>query len=159
MAETVRVEVKGLRELGERLKALGLDFKKGSAIARATTNAGAQVIKKLAVQKAPVSDPALNPEVPPGYLRDNIIARRQRKPDRGLTSQHAVTVRHKGAKANLRKDGTNPYQVGIFNEFGTVKQSPQPFMRPAFEQGKLQALEAMKKRLLQRIEKAEKGRK
>lgn len=157
MAATVTVEVKGLRELGERLKALGLDFKKNSAIARATTNAGAQVIKKLAKQKAPVSAASLTPEVPPGYLRDSIIVRRQRKSR--LTSEHAVTVRHKGAKANLRKDGTNPYQVGIYNEFGTVNQSPQPFMRPAFEQGKLQALEAMKKRLLQRIEKAEKGRK
>ena len=157
MANTVTIEVKGLRELGERLKALGLDFKKNSAIARATTNAGAQVIKKLAVQKAPVSGPGLTPEVPPGYLRDNIIVRRQKRPDKGLTSQHAVTVRHKGKRANLRKDGTNPYQVGIFNEFGTVSQSAQPFMRPAFEQGKLQALEAMKKRLLQRIAKAEKG--
>lgn len=155
MATTVTVEVKGLRELGERLKALKLDFKANSKIARAATNAGAQVIKKLAVQKAPVSGPGLTPEVPPGYLRDSIIVRRQTRSK--LTAEYAVTVRHKGKKANLRKDGTNPYQVGIFNEFGTVHQSPQPFMRPAFDQGKTQAVEQIKKRLLQRIEKAEKA--
>lgn len=152
MATTVRVEVKGLRELGQALALLDKDIQK--RVARAATNAGAQVIKKLAAQKAPVSQPEVTPNVPPGYLRDSIIVRRQRRPDRRLTSQHAVTVRHKGAK--VLKDATNPYQVGIFNEFGTVKMSPQPFMRPSFDQGKEAALQAITKRLQQRIDKANK---
>lgn len=150
----VRVEVKGLRELGALLKELDADIQK--KVARAATNAGAQVIKKRAVQKAPVSDPALTPNIPPGYMRDSIIVRRQRRPDKGLTSQHAVTVRHKGAK--VLADAPNPYQVGIFNEFGTVKMSAQPFMRPAFDSGKSEALDAIVKRLQQRIEKANKAK-
>jgi HK97 gp10 family phage protein len=154
MADAVRVEVKGLRELGEAMRKLSEDVNK--KIARAATNAGAQVIKKLAVQKAPVSDPQMTPNIPPGYLRDSIIVRRQRRPDRGLTSQHAVTVRHKGAK--ILADAPNPYQVGVFNEFGTVKMGAQPFMRPAFDQGKTQALDAITKRLKQRIDKANKAK-
>ena len=44
---------------------------------------------------------------------------------------------------------------GKFIEFGTVKMAPRPFLRPAYDQGKFPALEAMKARLIQRIEKAE----
>jgi HK97 gp10 family phage protein len=151
MATTVTIEVKGLRELGERLKALGLDFKKGKNIVRATTNAGAQVIKKLAQQKVPVSDFADTPRIPPGNLKKNIIVRYNRKSK--LSSEHAVTVRHKG-KGLVG----NPYTVGVQQEFGNVNHGPQPYMRPALDQGKTAAIEAMKKRLLKRIEQAEKGK-
>jgi HK97 gp10 family phage protein len=154
LAEKTRVQVLGLRELGANLQALGEDIAK--KVARAATNAGAQVIKKAAVRNAPVSDPALTPNIPAGYMRDSIIVRRQRRPDKGLTSQHAVTVRHKGAK--VLADAPNPYQVGIFNEFGTVKMSAQPFMRPAFDSGKSEALDAIVKRLKQRIDKANKAK-
>lgn len=155
MATKVTVEVRGLRELGLALGALDKDIQ--TKVARAAVSAGAAVIKKLAKVKAPVSLPDLSPEVSPGYLRDSIIARRQRKTNK--TAEYAVTVRHKGPKAKLRKDGTNPYQIGIFAEFGTVKQSPKPFMRPAFDQGKANALEQIQKRLKQRIEKANKANK
>lgn len=151
MAETVSVEVRGLRELGRQLAELQKDIQ--TKVARSAVSAGAQVIRKLAKAKAPAStSPALTPEVPPGYLRDSIIARRQTKSRK--TAEYAVTVRHKGKRANLRKDGTNPYQVGIFNEFGTVKMPARPFMRPAFEQGKQAALEQIQKRLRDRIAKA-----
>lgn len=147
-----RIEVKGLRELGLALQTLDKDIQ--TKIARAAVAAGAAIVKKAAKAKAPVSTPESNPEVAPGYLRDSIISRRQRRTTK--TAEYAVTVRHKGPKANLRKDKTNPYQIGIYAEFGTVKQSPHPFMRPAFDQTKQQAAEAIKKRLTQRIEKANK---
>jgi HK97 gp10 family phage protein len=155
MASVVTVEVKGLRELGERLKALGLDFKEGSRIARATTNAGAQVIKKLAIQKAPASPPQDTPAVPPNYLKSNIIVRYVRKSR--LSSEHKVTIRSKGKGVLSEEISANPYAIGVYQEFGTVHHGPQPFMRPAFDQGKTAAVEAMKKRLTLRIEKAERG--
>ena len=76
-----------------------------------------------------------------------------------MTEQYAVTVRHKGKIKNPRPgDDTNPYQVGIFNEFGTVKMSTHEFMRPAFDSGKSEALNAIVKRLKQRIDKANKAK-
>lgn len=147
-----RIEVRGLRELGLALAALDKDIQ--TKVARAAVSAGAAVIKKRAKNNAPVSDASLTPEVPPGYLRDSIISRRQRKSK--LTAEYAVTVRHKGAKAQARKDGTNPYQIGVYNEFGTVNMPPRPFMRPAFEAGKGEALAQIQKRLKARIDKANK---
>ena len=93
---------------GQALQELSEDIQK--KVARAATNAGAQVIKKGGdSQRASISDPALTPNIPSGYMRDSIIVRRQRQPeDKGLTSQHAVTVRHKGAK--VLKDAPNPYE-------------------------------------------------
>ena len=154
MATKVRVEVKGLRELGLALQTLDKDIQ--TKVARSAVAAGAAVIRKLAKQKAPISPADLTPEVAPGYLRDSIISRRQRRTTK--TAEYAVTVRHKGGKSNLRKDGTNPYQIGVFNEFGTVKMSPRPFMRPAFDQGKGDALQQIQKRLKQRIDKANKAK-
>ena len=151
MATTVRVEVKGLRELGQALSELSADVQK--KVANSAVQAGAAVIRDAAKRKAPVSSPADTPEVPPGYLRDNIIARRNRKKG-NYTAQYAVTVRHNGKKADLREDETNPYQIGIFNEFGTVKMGAQPFMRPAFDETKQQAVGAIQKRLKQRIDRA-----
>lgn len=99
-------------------------------------------------------------------------------------SQYFVTVRHKGKglkqpprygrkKSQLKFVGVggrragqfklkrvayawnlNPYTIGVYNEFGTVKMAAQPFMRPAFENGKNAALDAMLSRLRARIEKA-----
>ena len=154
MATTVRVEVKGLRELGAQLKALSKDMQ--TKVARQAVSAGASVIKRIAKSKAPVSSPEMSPQVPPGYLRGSIIMRKQRRPDRRLTVQYAVSVRNKGKL--VRSDVAIPYQIGIWNEFGTVKMAAQPFMRPAFDTGKGQALEAIRKRLLQRIEQANRAK-
>lgn len=148
MATTVTIKVEGLRELGERMRGLSADVNR--KIARATTNAGAQVIKKIAQRLAPVSPPEVSPNIPPGNLKKNIIVRYKRKSR--LTSEHVVTVRAKGPKVV-----GEPYRVGVFQEYGTVHHGPQPFMRPALDQGKSQAIEAMRKRMKDRIDKANRG--
>jgi HK97 gp10 family phage protein len=45
---------------------------------------------------------------------------------------------------------------GLFQEFGTYKQSPQPFMRPAWDNEKNRSLETIKTELWVEIEKAAK---
>jgi hypothetical protein len=136
MAETIKVE--GLRELGLAFKELSDDIQK--KVARATTNAGAQVIKKLAAQKAPVADAdyvVRNRKGDPGVLvpRGNLpkkISVKYLGKQTNLTSEHIVFVKGK------RKDG-------YANRIG-----------PALEQGKDAAITAMKNRLKQRIDKANK---
>lgn len=151
MATTVTIKIEGLRELGERMRGLSADVNR--KIARAATNAGAQVIKKLAINKAPARPPSATPNVPPNYLKSHIIVRYNRKSR--FTSQHTVTVRNKGKGILPENVSANPYAIGVFQEFGTVHHGPQAFLRPAYDAGKMRAVEAIKKRLRQRIEKAE----
>jgi HK97 gp10 family phage protein len=147
--QTVRIE--GLRQLGDALRELGDDVAKKVAVA--ATGAGARVIRDLARQKAPVAPQDYVVEgqpVPRGNLPKQIVTKQVPKSQRKLTSEHVVAVRGK------RKHGYAS-RVGALQEFGTVKQSPQPFMRPAFEQGKDKALQAITDRLRARVDKAQKG--
>ena len=163
MADKTRVQVKGLRELGENLRALGEDV--ANRIGRAAMFAGSKIVKEQAIRNAENINrggaDATGLLSHGHYLADNIIVRRQRQKTIGrLTTQYAVTVRHKGKIVPaLRKDQTNPYGVGIFNEFGTVKMSAWPFMRPAFDSTKQAALDAVVERLKKRIDKANKVKK
>lgn len=142
------VKMTGLRELGERMK--GLSEEMNLKIARSATGAAANVIKKLAVAKAPIAAEDYVVEglpVKKGNLPKNIVAKRIKPSDTPLTSEHIVTVRGK------RKYGYASL-IGALQEYGTVKMQPQPFMRPAFDQGKEDAVEAMRKRIDLRLTKA-----
>src|SRR2546427_167402 len=124
------VRIDGLQQLGERMRSLTQEV--NLKIAGRATNAGAQVIKKRAVANAPAWPVAHKLEgviVPPGNLKKNIVVKKVRSP---LTSEHIVTVRGK------RKDAYAA-RYGRLVEFGTVKMSPKPFLRPAFYGGKGEA--------------------
>lgn len=148
MVTRTRQEVKGLRELGAAMKALGDDI--GLKIARSATGAAAQPIKKRAKQII-----QSNPSVDEGDLLDAVIVKRLGRADSKLTSEHIVTVRGRGKK---KKDGSTsagaPHASKV--EFGTVFMPAEPYLRPAFEQGKGAALDTMIKRLRTRVDKANK---
>ncbi len=149
MAKTT-VRVDGLRQLGEAMRALGEDMSRKVAVA--ATGAGARVIRDLAKQKAPVAAEDYVVEGQPverGNLPKQIVSKQVPKSQRQLTSEHVVAVRGK------RKHGYAS-RIGALQEFGTVKQAPQPFMRPAFDEGKDKALQAITDRLRARIAKAQK---
>lgn len=65
-----------------------------------------------------------------------------------MTAEYIVTVRHKG-------NGVvgQPYAEGIYNEFGTSKMTARPFLRPAFEARKEDAVKAIGAKLDERIQK------
>lgn len=134
-------KVEGLRELGERMRKLSSDVARKAS--RSATNAAAQVIKKEAISNAP-SDT--------GNLKKNIIVRRVKQPD--LTSLHVVLVRSGKLTEKQKTTGLQDAFYWRFVEFGTVKMGPRPFMRPAFDEKKGQALQAMTTQLKKRIDKA-----
>lgn len=145
---SVTIKIEGLSALGERMR--GLAEKVNLKIARSATNAGAQVVKKAAVRKAPDSDAPhkLNGVViNPGNLKKNIVVKRVNPAKTQLTSEHLVTVRGK------RKDGYAA-RYGRLQEFGTVDMAAQPFLRPAFDEQKQAALAAITKKLADAITKA-----
>lgn len=144
------LEVKGLRELQERLKAL--PGKIATKALAASVMAGADIVRKAAIEKAPIgTEPHAirrgkgQPKVEPGFLRKNIIRRRNRKAEKaasgGLDQRVTVDVGIRGKAYYWR-----------FVEFGTAKMAARPFLRPAFEENKEKAATAIKDRLLKRLD-------
>lgn len=154
MARTV-VRVEGLRELGASMRALGREV--SLKIAGSMTSAAAKVVKEDAIRRAPEHDKPHEVDgvlVQPGNLKKNIVAKKVSKNKTPLTSAHIVTVRGK------KKDGYAA-RYGRLQEFGTVHHAPQPFLRPAFDANRMQAVQAMKKtgerRIAAAAKKAAKG--
>lgn len=152
-------KVDGLRELQQRLRALSEDMQK--KIPAQATSAAAVIVKKAAIALAPKDT---------GQLRSHIVIKRLPPGERTATSQHIVTVKKiKRKYANTKRNRqTNrvgkTYQSDVAYywrhlEFGTAKMAARPFMRPAFEQNKERAKDAIIDRIRKRIERAERGSK
>lgn len=95
--------------------------------------AGANIIRDEARRKVPKRS---------GNLAKSIISM-QRKAEQGQV-KFSVTP---------SKGGNNDGWYAHFVEFGTVKMSAKPFLRPAFEQSNNESLEASKKYIAERIPK------
>lgn len=143
---SVTVKVDGLAELGRRLSTLKSDM--ALKAARSATGAAAQVIKKTAVLKIDS-----NPSIETGSMRGAVIVKRLPKGESNLTSEHIVTVRGRGktSKKTGIKQKDAPYAHYV--EFGTVNMPAEPFLRPAFDQNKETAVQAMADRLKKQLEK------
>lgn len=161
----MQIKVEGLAELAKALKALPPEIagKNGGPLRKAIGRA-AVVIRDDARRRAPVDT---------GNLRDNIIAVRKRKSPQG-TEGYFIEVRRKRRKyantrANRRKKraglnyetmGEAYYgmfvELGTEKELGTAKMQAQPFLRPAFESKKVEAVETFRVELAKGIEQAAK---
>lgn len=153
----MQIKVEGMAELAKALKALPAEIagKNGGPLRKAIGRA-AVVIRDDARRRAPVDT---------GNLRDNIIAVRKRKSPQG-TEGYFVEVRRKRRKyantrANRRKgrvgktyESLGEAYYGMFVELGTAKMPAQPFLRPAFESKKVEAVETFRVELAKGIDQA-----
>ena len=144
--------VQGLRELQGALKELPVAIARN--VLRGSVNAGATVIKKEAAARAPMSTgPARSGQSPPGTLKRSVYQKQIRELSNMLKQTFYVGVRkgkqyrNQGKKGNLSQDAF----YARFVEFGTVKMPARPFMRPAFEAKKGEAVAAIKAYLERRI--------
>lgn len=144
--------VKGLAELSAALKKLPDRIARNAL--RQSVSQGAAVIRAEAKVRAPRAPRVLGKQhTPPGTLRRAIVTKHDVKRS-NLTSQtYVVTVRsgkryrNQGKKKNLSQDAYYWRWV----EFGTVKMAAQPFLRPAFETKKSEAVNRIAKVLGDRI--------
>lgn len=156
MPTTTRMRVDGLRELGERMRALSSDI--ALKVARGATNAGAQIVKKKAIGNIEHNSSKNQTSVDTGSLRDGVVVKRLPKRDTTLTSEHIVTVRRRQTTKQKLKGKQKAAPHANLVEFGTVHMPPEPYLRPAFDEGKIDAADAIKRRLEERIKKAEAGK-
>ena len=149
MAATVTVEVKGLKELGERMRKLGT--KVATKTSSSATSAAARVIARR--MRANIDK---NPSIDTGSLRKSVIVKKIPKSQTRLTSEHIATFRGRGKPYNKKGQVIARAPHAHLLEFGTVHMRAEPIMRPAYDQGKGEALKEMTERLRRSIEKAEK---
>jgi HK97 gp10 family phage protein len=152
------IKVEGLKELQEALKALPAEIQKRPL--RSAVSAGAKVIVDEAKRRAPQGET--------GNLRKALYRYRSRSQSGTGKETFLVGVR-KGKKQyadtaknrRLSRVGKKYTVEGEafywrFLEFGTSKMAARPFLRPAFESKKMEALDTIKKKLAEAIDRTAK---
>jgi HK97 gp10 family phage protein len=145
MAKYESVQIKGLDALAKALKELPDRVAKNGL--RAAVYAGAKVIRDEAKLQALVATGTLKRAV---ILKQIPELSSKNKQTFFVTVRQGKKYRKQGKKGNLSQDAW----YWRFVEFGTVKMSARPFLRPAFDMKKNDALTAIKTRLAERIEQA-----
>jgi HK97 gp10 family phage protein len=155
MANRESVTIEGLDQLAQALRELPKRVARNGL--RAAVYAGAKVIRDEAKVKAPIAtSPLGGDQPPPGTLKRSIIMKQvpelsgEQKQTFFVTVRHGKKYRKQGKNGKLSQDAW----YWRFVEFGTVKMAAKPFLRPAFEGTKYQAVDAIKTRLAERIEQA-----
>jgi len=146
--KTGNIQITGLADLEKRL--LAFSDKLARNVMGGAIRAGAVVIQKEARAKCPVGADAhwLGKKgqkgrvlIQPGELkRKGIRVRSAPRKKRSVPIEYWVYV-------------SKRYWYWKFQEFGTAKMAAQPFLRPAFDETKEKATEAVRDYLAKRIEK------
>lgn len=136
-----------MRELPEKVARNGL---------RAAVNAGATVIKKEAIVKAPQDTGALKANLYQKQVREKSGPMQQTfyvGVRRGVAKYANTAANRRSGKAGkaYKNDGSTWYWRLV--EFGTSKMAAQPFLRPAYEIKKEEAVKAIGAKLDERIQK------
>lgn len=156
----LNITVTGLRELLAEMQVLPEKIQ-GKAM-RHALHAGAKVVKEAARNHHPWQDDT-------GFLRSAIVQFNAKKSDHPYSEQVRIGVLKRRSKrpskqfaaARSRKQRKQK-AIGVpyywrFLEFGTSRMSAKPFMRPAFESNKSQALELINATMRAEIDRAVKG--
>ena len=170
--ELSTAQVSGLKELADALRDLPDRIARNAL--RGATAAGAAVIRNEARRRAPVYTGQVSEGHPrPGTLKRSIYMTQKRELSSLVQQTFHVSVQRGKARQAVqitRKVKGQRVVVGTENldafywrfvEFGTVNMAARPFMRPAFEAKKYEAVEAIRRYLAERIareaEKLKKG--
>jgi HK97 gp10 family phage protein len=155
LASYENIAIQGFEDFKRQLSQL--PGRVGRNVLRGMVNAGATVIRKEAVLRAPeYTGPISEGHPPPGTLKKAIYQKQIAELSNAVQQTFFVGVRQ-GKKQRAVKRGTKILNLdafyGRFVEFGTSKMSAHPFMRPAFEAKKDAAIEAMRAYGAERIPK------
>lgn len=131
----VTFKIEGVSEVAEGL--LELSKATGTNVVKRALKKAADPIVSTATQLAPRLTGQLQTSIKPS----DKLSRRQKS----LYPKQSEIEIYVGPAALVQ---------AITQEFGTVTNKPQPFMRPAWEQNKREALERIKDDLAEEIEKA-----
>lgn len=154
------VKVTGLDETVKALRALPSEFSgRNGGPVRGALFAATSPMRDEAVRLAPEDT---------GNLKRNIMIVRDRNPRSSNAAERYMIAIRVGRRSNRVKrayrlgrinsklralTGTDAW-YGIFKEFGTAKMPAEPFLRPAFEARKMQALSVFSVELRKSVNRA-----
>ncbi len=151
------MQLDGFKELAAAMRELSPRIAKNAL--RAAVASGAGVVRDDAKARAPESTAGEKSvsAPPPGTLKRAIAIKRDKDSQGNLAAKYSVFVRQarngsvgqKGVKAYGRMDA----YYAKFVEFGTSKMAAKPFLRPAFEARKEDAITAIGLKLDEYIQK------
>lgn len=138
MASTIRIEFKGLSQLGANLRELGSDKVIGK-IGGQMTGAAARIVK--AADKQNIARTTNET----GLVEKNVIIKKLGKRQaEGLTAAHIVTVKKVLYPTNNKQGKRTTRRSASHLEFGTVNMPAEPHLGPALSNNITRALEAMR---------------
>ena len=140
--------IQGLAELDRALHALPGNIAKN--VLRGAVGAGASVIRAEAKQRAPVATGQGKDAPPPGTLKRAIYSKQIRELSNFSKQTFFVSVKSGAKHRGAGKKYLDAW-YWRFVEFGTSKMAARPFLRPAFEAKKTEAIEAIRAYLAKRI--------
>jgi HK97 gp10 family phage protein len=157
------VRISGLRELDHALGELPKATARRTLV-RVLTRAAepvAETARQLAPDDPETGAPDLRSSIAVSTKLKNAVGKAEfaavmREGGTRSEARAALIAARKGTDASFAEVFVGPGKGGahgVLQEFGTVNHGPQPFMRPAWERHKGQALEIIKRELGPEIEK------
>lgn len=140
MRVTVRTE--GFRELEQALEQLATPGARKASARRALRKAAEPIVEAAQGMAPRGATGTLAPSVSVGTA----LSRRQRGLHRRMFQSDRAAVE--------MFIGAGPLASAHTQEFGTIRHAPQPFLRPAWDQGQRQMLETLKAELWVDIQRA-----
>jgi len=155
VAEFQNIQIHGFEDFKRQLAEL--PGRVGRNVLRGAVNAGASVIRKEAVLRAPQYTGSVQAgHPPPGTLKKSIYQKQIAELSSAIQQTFFVGWRQ-GRAVQAVKRGKSVVNLdayyGHMVEFGTSKMPAKPFLRPAFEAKKEAAIEAMRAYMTERIPK------
>lgn len=142
MADKVTMQIDGLKELADKLSAIGPDLARNAL--RGAVGAAARLVRDEAK--------ATNPD-DTGRTDRALFAKYVKKESGDSQATFVVGVRSGKRERKRNRDAF----YWRFVEFGTANKPARPFMRPAFESKKHAAVDLIAKRILARIKRFERS--
>ena len=150
----VEVKLEGLNGVLDTLRSLPPEVvsKRGGPV-KSALRKGAQVIFKEAKQRLTVAVSNANEEgakYSTGLLLQNLVVTRGKEPNTGKGERYLVRVRRK----SYQRKGQSITTLATANllEYGSIKQTPEPWLRPAFEAKAEEAIRTTEAELLKQID-------
>jgi HK97 gp10 family phage protein len=151
----MELAITGLPEVLRKLRAMP-DALQQNCI-RGAVSAAAVVIRDEATLRAPEYSGAVGRNHPPaGTLKRAIFRARLTSECTRNVEKWLVSVRRGKGARNLKAGNLDAYYA-TWVEYGTQKMGARPFMRPAFETKKLEAVEVMRDYIAERLPATVKG--